>query len=49
MMVGHKVDLDIERVDPVTPVPLLFVKNLTCVDKYGAKTLDDVSFEVTSG
>ena len=49
MMVGHKVDLDIERVDPVTPVPRLFVKNLTCVDKYGAKTLDDVSFEVTSG
>ena len=49
MMVGRKVDLDIDRIDPVNPTPRLLVKDLRCVDKYGAKTLDGVSFDVCSG
>ena len=49
MMVGSKVELDIERPDPEDPKKRLCVSNLTCLDKYGVKALDDVSFEAYGG
>ena len=49
MMVGKKVSLNIDRPDPVNPVKRLEVKNLTCVDKEGVKTLDHATFEAYSG
>ncbi len=49
MMVGKKVDLNIERPDPVEPKLRLKAQGLTCVNKEGVKTLDDVSFTAMSG
>jgi simple sugar transport system ATP-binding protein len=49
MMVGKKVDLNIERTVPNNTRKLLDVKHLTCIDKNGVKTLDDVSFEAYGG
>lgn len=49
MMVGKKVSLNIDRPQPAEPRPRLEVKNLTCVDIRGVKTLDDVSFTVLGG
>ena len=49
MMVGAKVDLDIDRPDPVDPQKRLEIKGLTCKDKEGVKTLDDVDLVVNSG
>lgn len=49
MMVGKKVELNIERPEPVNPVKRLEVKNVTCFNKDGVKALDDVSFEAYSG
>ena len=49
MMVGEKVELDIERPEPVSPEKRISISHLTCLDKYGVKALDDVSFDVNSG
>ncbi len=49
MMVGEKVNLDIERPNPVDPQKRLILRNLTCVNKEGATTLDHVSLEAYSG
>ena len=49
MMVGAKVDLDIERPDPENTKKRLEIKGLTCKDKEGVKTLDDVDITVNSG
>ncbi len=49
MMVGKKIDLDIERSDVVNPVEALNVKNLTCYNAEGVKVLDNVSFTANSG
>ena len=49
MMVGKKVDLNIERPEPVDPQLRLEAKGLTCVNKEGVKTLDNVSFTAMSG
>ena len=49
MMVGKKVDLNIDRKDPVNPVDRLFINNVTAVDQDGKKILDNVSFNVKSG
>ncbi|MBQ7372407.1 MAG: ABC transporter ATP-binding protein [Blautia sp.] len=49
MMVGEKVILNIDRPEPKDPKTCLEVKNLTCLNKYGVKALDDVSFEARSG
>ena len=49
MMVGEKVELDIERKTPVDPVPRLVVEDLNAVDINGHKTLDHVSFTAYSG
>lgn len=49
MMVGKKVALDIDRPEPVNPVLRLKAEGLTCVNKEGIKTLNDVSFEACGG
>ena len=49
MMVGHAVQLNIERPDPVDPKPRVEVKNLTVRSIDGIIKLDDVSFTVNSG
>ncbi len=49
MMVGKKVDLNIERPDPVSPEKRLVVSGLSCVSKEGVKTLENASFTANSG
>ena len=49
MMVGKKVSLNIARTDPVNPVEMISVENLTCINEDGIKTLDGVSFTANGG
>ena len=49
MMVGKKISLNINRSEPKNCVDRLVVKNITCVNREGAKVLDDISFEAYSG
>lgn len=49
MMVGEKVSLNIDRPAPEDPKKCLEVQHLTCLNKYGVKALDDVSFTAMSG
>ncbi len=49
MMVGKKVELNIERPDPVDPKDRLVVKHINCKNREGVKLLDDVSFTARSG
>ena len=49
MMVGKKVDLNIERSEPKDPTPRLEVSGLSSVDADGIKVLDDVAFTANSG
>ena len=49
MMVGKKVELNIDRSEPVNPKDRLIVNNLTCKNREGIKTLDSVSFTAKSG
>ena len=49
MMVGQKVELDIDRPEIEEKHRRLNIEHLTCLDKYGVKALDDVSLEVFSG
>ncbi|MGN1234944.1 MAG: ABC transporter ATP-binding protein, partial [Christensenellaceae bacterium] len=49
MMVGKKVELNIDRKPPVSPVLKLDVRNLTCKDADGVTTLDRVSFKAYGG
>ena len=49
MMVGQKVTLHIDRKEPKDTKERLVVKNLTCVNKYGVKALDNVSFTAYGG
>lgn len=49
MMVGKKVTLEIERPQPQNVTPRIVVKNLTCLNKYGMKALDDISFDIKGG
>ena len=49
MMVGRKVELAIERPEPVNPVKRLEVRNLTVVNSDGLKALDNVNFDLYSG
>ncbi len=48
-MVGEKVNLNIERKDPVNPELRLIVKNLNVKDRTGKNILSDVNFKVNSG
>ena len=49
MMVGKKIDLNIQRDEPVNSTERLVVKGLDCVNREGVKVLDDVSFTAYSG
>ena len=49
MMVGKKVELNIARKEPWDVKPLISVEHLTCLNKYGMKALDDVSFTIRGG
>ena len=49
MMVGKKVELNIQRSEPKDSVDRLQVNGLTCVDRQGATVLDNVSFTAKSG
>lgn len=49
MMVGKKMSLNIDRIEPVNPVDRIVVKNLNCFNRDGVKTLDSVSFTAKGG
>lgn len=49
MMVGQTIKLDIERPDPVNPIKLLEVRNLSVVDESNVSKLHDVSFTAYGG
>jgi len=49
MMVGKKVELNIDRPEPQNTVDRLEIKNLNMTDADGIKVLDDVSFTARSG
>ena len=49
MMVGAKVDLNIERPKPENVKKRLVIQGVNCVDKDGVKTLDDVDLTVNTG
>lgn len=49
MMVGQKINLEIDRFDPVDPSPRLIVDSLSCTNREGLKVLKDVSFTANSG
>ncbi len=49
MMVGKKIELNIERPDPVDPQDRLVVEHIDCHSRDGVKLLDDVSFTARSG
>ncbi len=49
MMVGKKVELNIERPEPENPMPRLQVDNIACKNREGVKMLDNVSFTAYAG
>ena len=49
MMVGKKVDLNIERTAVQNAADRLVVRHLGCISREGVKLLDDVSFTARSG
>ena len=49
MMVGKKIELNIERSDVVNPEDRLVVENINYYDKEGVKILDNISFTACSG
>ena len=49
MMVGEKVELNIERPEPVNPVKRLDIQHLTVRSPEGITVLDDASFDVYGG
>ncbi len=49
MMVGKKIELNIERSEPKNVTDRLIVKNIDCINRDGVKVLDNISFTVRSG
>ena len=49
MMVGKKVELNIERSEPVNPQKRISISHLTVYNHEKVKVLDDVSFDIRSG
>ena len=49
MMVGQKIDLNIERTEPKDPQARLEVKDISCINREGIKLLDNISFTARSG
>ena len=49
MMVGEKVELDIERTEPNQPEKRIEMRGLTCLNREGRAVLSNASFEAYSG
>ena len=49
MMVGEKVELNIDRTQPVNPEPRLIVEDISCVNRENVRVLNDISFVANSG
>ena len=49
MMVGQKVELNIDRTEPVNCENRLEVLNISCVNREGVKVLDNITFTARSG
>ncbi len=49
LMVGKKIELNIERKEPENPTDRLVIDNITCMNREGIKVLDSVSFTARSG
>ncbi|MBR4538402.1 MAG: ABC transporter ATP-binding protein [Clostridia bacterium] len=49
MMVGKKVDLNIDRYEPENAIPRLIVKNLNMYDQEGIHVLKNISFTANGG
>ena len=49
MMVGKKVELNIDRSEPKNVTDRLIVKNIDCINREGVKVLDNISFTARSG
>lgn len=49
LMVGHAVNLEIERPEPVRPETILKVVDLTVDKPDGSRAIDDISFEIKKG
>ena len=49
MMVGKKVELNIDRKDPVNVNVRLEIHNMTVRNKDGIKAIDDISFDINGG
>ncbi len=49
MMVGKKVDLNIQRNEPKNTVDRLIIKNISCIDRLGTTVLDNISFTAKAG
>lgn len=49
MMVGEKVNLDIDRADPVEPKKRIDMRGVTCKNKEGMTVLKEASFNAYSG
>lgn len=48
-MVGQKIELNIQRNNVENKEERLIIEHLTCLNKYGAKALDDITFTAYSG
>ena len=49
MMVGKKIDLNIERSEPQNTVDRLVVNNINCINREGVTVLENISFTAKSG
>lgn len=49
MMVGKKIELNIERAEPCNPQERLLVSGVSCVNREGVTLLNNVSFTARSG
>ncbi len=49
MMVGQKVELNIDRTDPVNCEKRIEVLNINCIDREGVKILDNITFTAYAG
>ncbi len=49
MMVGRKIQLNIDRTEPVNPVPRLLVEGLNLYNKEGIQVLKDITFTANGG
>lgn len=49
MMVGRKIELNIERTEPVEPIKRLEIRNINCKNREGVQMLSNINFDAYSG